>query len=66
MTVRRKQVIPKQIFARIVRLQDEEWIEAKEHPDAFDDEGPIGRYELVEEGQITIENSFIPKARRGL
>lgn len=57
--------MPKQIFARKI-VQDEPYIEAYETADEFDDEGSIGRYELVEEGTITIENSFVAKDKREL
>jgi hypothetical protein len=61
-----KMSIPKQIFARIREHDgdDETYVEANETPDEFDEEGIVGRYELVEEGKITIENSFIPKKAR--
>lgn len=60
--------MPKQIFARrVVRPDDDEpFIEANETADEFDDEGSVGRYELVEEGTITIENAFVAKDKRAL
>jgi hypothetical protein len=61
-----KMKAPKQVFARVRNSGTEhEYVEAYEIPDEFDDGGIVGRYELVEEGKITIENSFVPKARGG-
>lgn len=60
----RKEVVPKQIFARIVEDGGRRYVEANEIADEFDEEGVVGRYELVEEGEITIENSFVPKEKR--
>ncbi len=60
----RREMIPKQIFARIVEDGGNRYVEANEIADEFDEEGPIGRYELVEEGSITIENAFVPKEKR--
>lgn len=57
--------VPKQIFARVRKTKNDEFVEARETADEFDEAGIVGRYELVEEGKITIENSFIPKAQRG-
>lgn len=59
-----KRVVPKQIFARIVEDGGSRFVEAREIADEFDDEGAVGRYELVEEGEITIENAFVPKEKR--
>lgn len=60
----RKKVVPKQIFARIVEDGGSRYVEANEIADEFDEEGVVGRYELVEEGKITIENAFVPKEKR--
>lgn len=60
-----KMRVPKQIFARVrnVESDDDSFVEALETADEFDEEGVVGRYELIEEGKITIENSFVPKGR---
>lgn len=56
--------LPKQIFASLRENVDgSQFVEARETADEFDEEGPVGRYELVEEGTITIANAFVPKAR---
>lgn len=57
--------LPKEIFARVIRPEDDDpYIEANETADEFDDEGPVGRYELVEECTITVDTAFVPKARQ--
>lgn len=57
--------LPKEVFARVVENSDDStYIDAHETAEEFDDEGPVGRYELVEEGTITVDTAFVPKARR--
>jgi hypothetical protein len=59
-----KMRVPKQIFARVQRTSDgDEYVEAHETSEPFDEEGAVGRYELVEKGKITIEHSFVKEAR---
>ena len=58
--------VPKQFFARIVRQPDgTDYVDAHETSEPFDEEGAVGRYELVEKGKITIEHSFVKEARDG-
>lgn len=58
--------LPKQLFVK-PRLCDGDrsidW-DTRETADEFDEEGIVGRYELVETGKITIENSFVSHAIR--
>jgi hypothetical protein len=59
-----KMRVPKQIFARVERGTDgSEWVVAHETSEPFDEEGAVGRYELVEKGKITIEHAFVKEAR---
>ena len=59
-----KMRVPKQVYARLRNVGTENaYIEACETADEFDEQGNVGRYELVEEGKITIENSFVKKER---
>jgi hypothetical protein len=56
--------VPKQIFARVLKSSDgTEYVDAHETSEPFDEEGAVGRYELVERGKITIEHSFVKEAR---
>jgi hypothetical protein len=59
-----KMRVPKQIFARVQKNSDgTEYVDAHETSEPFDEEGAVGRYELVEKGKITIEHSFVKEAR---
>lgn len=52
--------LPKQIFARMrSEGPTQNYVEGRETADEFDEEGIVGRYELVEKGTITIENAFV-------
>jgi hypothetical protein len=59
-----KMRVPKQIFARVQKASDgTEFVDAHETSEPFDEEGAVGRYELVERGKITIEHAFVKEAR---
>lgn len=52
--------IPEVMFARIVTDARDRYVEANESPEEFDEVGPVGKYQLVEIGRVTIEKAFVP------
>jgi hypothetical protein len=59
--------VPAQFFARIVKDSNgTDYIDAHETSEPFDEEGVVGRYELVEKGKITIEHAFVKESRDGV
>lgn len=58
-------VIPEVFFARIVTSDRDRFVEANESPDEFDEVGPVGKYQLIEIGKVTIEKAFVPAPAKG-